>query len=129
MKGVYDSLLDLLISEVSVHPEVEGHVLTNVEKIEEGAVLEHEGDTLAKLLQLSVLQLQNIDAVVFDDPFVWLHESDESLDEDGLSLSGRAENHHGLVVTNIQGDPLQDVLFLEALFHPDGTDHRSHSPR
>ncbi|MOA31599.1 hypothetical protein D3C78_1527650 [compost metagenome] len=95
----------------------EGHVLADVHRVEEGAVLEEHAELLANLVELLFFEAGDILAVHADSALIGLQEADQELDEDRLPGARRPDDDGGLAPLDVQGDVVEHLLASERLVH------------
>src|SRR3954452_12233214 len=113
---------DLVLGLVGVLAQRERHVVVDVHRAEERAVLEQDAELLAHLEEVVVAHVRDRLAVHQDIAVVRVEQADHVLDADGLAGSGRAQDHRDLVVRDAEVETVQDLVAAEGLVHIDELD-------
>ncbi|MNX38675.1 hypothetical protein D3C86_690170 [compost metagenome] len=110
-------LPDLALGLLGMAPQGEGHVLADVHRVEQGAVLEEHAELLADLVELPLLEAGDILAVHVNRTLIGLQEADQELDEDRLPGARGPDDDGGLAPLDVQGDVVEHLLAPEGLVH------------
>jgi hypothetical protein len=90
-------------------------VVVEVERAEQGAVLEQHAEEAAQLVELVLAAVGQVVAVDPDVPPVRPQQADQGLEEDRLAGAGGAEQHRDLACGQRERDVLPDDLPTERL--------------
>src|SRR3954453_9555248 len=113
---------DLVLGLVGVLAQRECHVVVDVHRAEERAVLEEDAELLAHLEEVVVAHVRDRLAVDEDVTVVRVEQADHVLDADGLTGSGRAQDHRDLVVRDAEVEAVEDLVAAERLVDVDELD-------
>ena len=85
-----------------------GHVVSDVERVEQRALLEDHADVVAEGEQFAVLELGDVLAEHFDGARVGAEETVGELEQDGFAHARRAEHDAGFAALHFKGDVLEN---------------------
>jgi len=88
----------------------EADVLGHGDRIEESAFLEHHSHPLPDLHQIALLHAADIHAIDLDDAGLRLDETENELEDGGLSRSAPSEDDLRRPGRHLEGRPFQGVV-------------------
>ena len=105
----------------------ESDVVEDVHRAEQRAVLEHDAEQRADLVELLGRALDDVRAVDDDLAALGAQQADQRLEEHRLTGTGRAEQHADLTGGDLQRHVLKDSLGSERLSQPLDLNSNAHA--
>src|SRR5271170_6049549 len=112
---LHDDVTDLAFLLLGVLTQREGGVVVEVHRPEQGAVLEHHAEQRADVVELFGRALGDVGAVDDDRTALRAQQADQTLQEDGLAGTRRAQQNADLALRDLQSDVFPDSLGPEGL--------------
>src|SRR5688572_25088699 len=111
------ALPDLLLGELTLAPQREGHVLENRHRVEKSAFLKRHPETTAEPVQVDGAHATEV--LAFDDHMsaIGLKQSDDVFERDAFAGSRAANDHDRLAALDLEGQIAQNGPSAEGLAH------------
>src|SRR5271168_3937825 len=123
---LHDDVTDLAFLLLGVLAQRERGVVVEAHRPEQGAVLEHDAEQRADVVELFGRALGDVGAVDDDRTALRAQQADQRLQEDGLAGTRGAQQHADLTLRDVQRDVFPDSLGSEGLSQPLNLDTDTH---
>jgi hypothetical protein len=126
---LHDDVADLAFLLLGVLAKRESGVVIQAHRAEQGAVLEHDAEQRADLVELLGRAFDDVGAVDDDLATLGAQQTDQRLQEDGFAGTRRSEKDADLTGRDLQGDVFPNSLGPEGLRQPLNLNSNAHAPR